>query len=389
MVIMSIQRKPVPSYWITSNEAVASYLDKTARKGGVFVAGRSAGGREILAYEFGEKSGAAPKTSLSSACAAGCPEAFLCPEARMRPSLFIYSTIHGAETEGCASLINLINILERGADLRGREWPGILSAAEKLRLLIVPLAQPDGRARVTPESMVGGTLKDFVYYARGEWADGTPVEYPLLKTLMPLPLDKIKFLGGYFNDKGVNIQHDDFFGDIQPETQALIKLAHDERPDCVLACHACEADPGFSGPDLCVNESCRGLQAQIAAVVLARQLKEGLRPFPRPNLNACHYFYLQDILHMASGALPLLYEFPHGLVNAPFTHDEIIDIGLTLFEEVMSFGLIYGFHPRFNDIFLPGMHGEQSPSIRSVINKKAAARRLESQRLRERLGMSV
>jgi len=364
---MSKNKNSEPAYWITSNTEVAHYLNEKVRHGKVFSPGHSAGGREILAYEYGQKEPLTQKTSLSSACAANYPEAFLQPEARQKPALFIYSTIHGAEMEGCAALINLINILEYGVDLRGRQWPGILSAREKYRMVIVPLAQPDGRERVTPNSMVGQTMEDFVYYARGMWKDGTPVLYPENKALMPLPLEKLAFLGGYFNDNGVNIQHDDFFGDMQPETKALIALARNEQPDCILACHSCEADPGFGHPNSYVNECCRGLQLQAAALVLARQLRENLHPFPRPNLQASQYFYLQDILHMASGALPLLYEFPHGTINAPFAYDEIIDLGLTLFDEIMQFGLVYHFQPRFANIFLPDLHKEQPEYTRKII----------------------
>ena len=45
------------------------------------------------------------------------------------------------------------------------------------------------------------------------------------------------FPGGYPNDAGVNIQHDDFFGKRQPETQALFDLAARERPDLIINMH--------------------------------------------------------------------------------------------------------------------------------------------------------
>ena len=58
-------------------------------------------------------------------------------------------------------------------------------------------------------------------------------------------------------------------------------------------------------------------------------------------------FPLQDILYLASGGLPLLYEFPHGCINEPFTHEEIIDLGLLLFEEIMAYGVETKFKDRF------------------------------------------
>ena len=71
-----------------------------------------------------------------------------------------------------------------------------------------------------------------------------------------------------------------------------------------------------------------------------------------------------------SGALPLLYEFPHGIDRVPFSHREIIDLGLTLFEEVMNYGLNYKFQPRFDNIFLSDYHKKQSKYIQEIIMQK-------------------
>ena len=48
---------------------------------------------------------------------------------------------------------------------------------------------------------------------------------------------KTQFPGGYPNDAGVNIQHDDFFGARQPETQAQFDLVARERPDLTMNMH--------------------------------------------------------------------------------------------------------------------------------------------------------
>jgi hypothetical protein len=45
------------------------------------------------------------------------------------------------------------------------------------------------------------------------------------------------FPGGYPNDAGVNIQHDNFLGRKQPETQALFDLAEREKPDLIINMH--------------------------------------------------------------------------------------------------------------------------------------------------------
>jgi hypothetical protein len=367
---VSLKVKSYPAYWITSNKDVEKYLNINALKGKVFIAGKSAGGRNILAYEYGDKEALELTTTMSSACAAGHPESFLQPSARKKPVLMIYSTIHGAEVEGCATLINLINIIEKGCDLSGRRWDHLYSALNKYRLVIVPLAQPDGRERFKLNSLVGESFETFQYYAHGRWKNGSPIKYPQHKMLLPLPAAEVEHLGGYFNDNYVNIQHDDFFGKIQPETQTLLELARNEMPDCIFSCHSCEADPGFGSLDAYISENCRVLQAQVAGIATSAQLAAGFRVYPRPNLGTHKYFYLQDILHMATGALPLLYEFPHGIKDTPFTHREIIDLGLTLFQEVVNYGLYYKFHPRFENIFLPDYHKKQSKHIQAVIKEK-------------------
>ena len=336
-----------PPYWITSLEDVKRYLEEKVVKGKVSVAGHSAGGREILVYEYGEKEDLPQTVSFSSAFAAKKPELYTRAPERKKLSLFIYGAIHGAEIEGTAGLMNLINLLEHGTDLRGRKNDKLLELAQEFRLMIVPLSQPDGRARFHRNSLIAQELDVYQYYAHGYWKDGTPCKYPYHKEVLPLPVDEFAPLGAYFNDNGVNCQHDDFFGEPQPEVKTLIKLVHDERPDCILSCHACEADPGMGSPSAFLTENGALMSQQISASVMTHQMMANLRPYHRLNLKQHKNFLLQDVLYMASGALPLLYEFPHGCVNVPFTHEEIIDLGLILFEEIMKFGVETRFKNRF------------------------------------------
>ena len=80
--------------------------------------------------------------------------------------------------------------------------------AAKVRLLLVPLANPDGRARTGIPSLVGLTVDDLTYYGQGMWKDGKLIEWAGSKRFLPLPLDKVRFSGGYPNDDGVNFMHD-------------------------------------------------------------------------------------------------------------------------------------------------------------------------------------
>jgi len=74
-------------------------------------------------------------------------------------------------------------------------------------------------------------------FGDGGWNDGRLIGWPACKEYIPLDFSRTQFPGGYPNDNGVNIMHDDFFGSRQPETQALFDLAARERPDLILNLH--------------------------------------------------------------------------------------------------------------------------------------------------------
>ena len=50
------------------------------------------------------------------------------------------------------------------------------------------------------------------YLNTGGKPDGTITGWPQIKEFIPMDFSKPGFPGGYPNDAGVNIQHDDFFG---------------------------------------------------------------------------------------------------------------------------------------------------------------------------------
>lgn len=335
-----------PDFWKSDWDDVNAYMD-ALNAGSVWKIGCSEGGHPIRAVSYGEKEPIERTASLSSAVAAGHPESFFDPEKREKPVLVIISSIHAAEIEGCVTCLNFANIMENGADLRGQRWNALRDAASAMRVVLVPLAQPDGRIRSAIRNMVGATVDDLYYYGQGVMKSGEILRWPECKRMQPIPLDEMEFLGGYYNDAGVNIQHDDFFAPkVAPETRALIDLVRDETPDCIMTLHSCGVGPFFTGPDNFIPQSYQYPQAQIAAVVADRHRRDGLRPGGGPKTGPTGGFYLHTALHHTSGALPLLFEFPHGLAMKPFTFDEILNIGLSLFEEVMRYGITYGFRPR-------------------------------------------
>ena len=334
-----------PGFWPSGWEDVNAYLD-TLKVGRVREIGRSEGGHPIRAVEYGEVEPVERTATLSAAVAAGHPESFFDPKQRKRPVLVILSAIHAAEIEGTVTCLNFASVMETGMDLRGRRWDALREAASGMRVVLVPLAQPDGRIRSPVKNLIGGSVDDLYYYGQGVMKSGEILRWPACKRMQPIPLEEMAFLGGYYNDAGVNIQHEDFFAPrLAPETRALIDLVREETPDCAMTLHSCGNGPYFTGPDAFIPEAHQYRQAQISSVVTERHRRDGLRPGGRPKAGPRGGFYFQTALHHTSGALPLLFEFPHGLEMKLFAFEEILDIGLSMFEEVMRFGGTYGFRP--------------------------------------------
>ena len=331
----------VPKFWKSDWAEVNAYLDGV-RDAQVWEIGRSQGGRPIRAVAYGGKEPIERRTSLYSAQLARHLEGFFDPGKRSRPVIVIISTIHGGEVEGCVSCVNLSSLLERGTDLRGRKWGALCNLASEARVVLIPIAQPDGRVRSGVRHLVGATRADMVYYGQGAPKEpgDEPVTWEWFLRRHPVPLDEVDFLGGYFNDAGVNIDLDDFFSSQKaPETEALLNLVREETPDCVLVLHAHAPGAYISQPNAFVPQQVQFHQAQIGALVGERLSREGLRPAWRPSRGPYEppYFNLPTALHHVSGALPLAFEFPHGVETDPFTFDEILDIGLTMFEEVIRY----------------------------------------------------
>src|SRR5699024_3789944 len=113
-------------------------------------------------------------------------------------TLLLIGGEHGQETEGIAALTALISLLHSGSDFVGGENPALLSAARQMRVVIVPVANPDGRARVQPASMLGGLQDDLSYWGMGTHKDGTLYRWPQCKFVHPMR-DDVGFLGGYYN----------------------------------------------------------------------------------------------------------------------------------------------------------------------------------------------
>ena len=228
-----------PDFWVSSVDGVTGFLRERIHRGEVAVIGTSPGGRPIRAVFYGRARDGKGTTTFSGAVGAGSMRAYFGPDFDKRVYLAI-AAVHGGEFEGIVGLVNLLSVLETGKDLRGQRWPEIVEAAAHIdRIIVIPIVNMDGRARVPlrMEAFRGTDGTIFQYLNTGAWSDGSLIGWPACKEFIPLDFTRTQFPGGYPNDNGINLMHDDFFGSRQPETQALLDLAARERPDLILNLH--------------------------------------------------------------------------------------------------------------------------------------------------------
>ena len=120
-----------PAHYPTTLAAVDAALS-SASKGSASVVGRSVGGRDISCISYGELEPIEHTANLSSALSGRQPEAFFGAQPRQKPVMLITAAAHGAEMESIAGVLNLISVLETGADLKGETWPDLAEAAGQL-----------------------------------------------------------------------------------------------------------------------------------------------------------------------------------------------------------------------------------------------------------------
>ena len=341
-----------PRWWLTLPGEIEDHLRKLP---GVTVweMGRSAGNHPILAAAWGTREDLPGRTSasLASARAGGSAAAFYGKGARKRQTLLFLGNAHGIEFEGTVAALNMLNVIVTGKDLRGRRWPRLHREGRKLRIVVIPTFNMDGRLRHAEVThFLDKEAEAYRQICQGDWKTGEPLVWPKSKLINPIPPDKIKKMGSYFNDHGVNLVYDTLLGvEPQPETRALLRLCREEMPDCAVCSHT---DRGslVQPPDSFIPSYYRQRQAQIGAIAGARCVREGIiRRYAVPQRTqgyAGEVFYQTDLIYHTCGALPLLVEFPVGYKNFPYTFNAVVDIGLCVLEEIICFGTADRFRPQ-------------------------------------------
>lgn len=226
----------IPEFWKGNVKDVENMMN-SVEKGKVSIICKSAGNRNVYLVEYGKKNNLKRTANYSSATGARSTKYYADKSGRdYVPTVLLVGSTHGNEWEGTVALNNLISIIETGTDLDGKRHDFLLEAMEGVNLLIIPCLNPDGRARIPLETMAGQTFDKFRYYSQGTWKDGSPCNWPECKSVHPIK-DACDFMGGYFNDDGVNIMHDNFFFPMAEETKAILRVADEYVPDMTILLH--------------------------------------------------------------------------------------------------------------------------------------------------------
>ncbi|OGV73327.1 MAG: hypothetical protein A3K19_14340 [Lentisphaerae bacterium RIFOXYB12_FULL_65_16] len=345
----------IPAFWLSTVDEVNRYLDTNLRKGTVARIGTSAGGRPINAACYGTARQGVGTTTFSGSLGFGNVRAYRGPDSDKTVYVAL-GAVHGGEVEGVMSLVNLLAVLETGSDLRGKPWPDLTAAAARLdRIIVVPIVNVDGRARIPLRMFPYRDQDDHVhkYLNTGVWSDGSHIGWPTCKEFIPLDFARTQFPGGYPNDAGVNFQHDDFLGARQPETQALLDLVARERPDLILNLHTGAPPRDYyirmhrplAEPALTPTFEALYRHVHTTLALAGCQSTNDPAVEADPTRPALSHFNLDTALNLHCGALSTVVEFPsHGFAGTRRdgtvvrqTPEMILDAGLVLQQAAMQF----------------------------------------------------
>ncbi len=229
-----IPKRELPEFWVGDLDRLKQHLS-TLKKAEVSTIAVTPGGRPMQLVTLGEPEAVAHKANFNSAIGGQDSAAYMDKTARKKPVIFFIGPVHGAEVESLTGLVNLINIMETGRDLAGRDQAELRALGQQCRLLIIPAGNPDGTARFEPRALFGMALEDLQFWGQGTWSDDTFCGWPESKRRHPMAGDDVGFLGCYFNDKGINPMHDEFFAPMGPEAPAILKVAREEGPDLAVS----------------------------------------------------------------------------------------------------------------------------------------------------------
>lgn len=337
-------------FWVAQPETCAAFLDGL-KQGKQRLIGRSVAGRDIIAIEYGQREPLETTTNnLHSAIASKVvppdptdiyPPAFYGSKRRRQPVVIFQGGIHGGELTGTVASLNLCNIIETGADLRGKAWPRIAELASRMRICVIPWLNPDATSRWQLWNPVKASRDLISRFSMGVMKDGTAYTHPAAKEVQPIPPDSTAFMGAYYNDNGINLQYDLMNVQRQPETLAWMQYYLDERPDGVVIWH-CNSGSMMGPPEYYLPTGIQLEATRLAGAVRSRLLHAdyqqpiGRMSWQLPGMGKPYLEQMSGTYHVC-GATPVMCELPSGGAEYPFTLDDLLDIGLIAIEETLLY----------------------------------------------------
>jgi hypothetical protein len=340
-----ILNRELPPFWIGDVKDLGQRLDKLQR-GKVTTIAKSPGGRPIYLATFGELEKLERDSNFNSAVGGRDLTAYMNKSLRKKPVIYFIGPVHGHEVEGLTGLMNLIEVMETGHDLRGKDQPELRKLGDQCRLVIIPSGNPDGTARFEPRTLNGMENIDLQFWGMGTWADDRIAIWPDSKRQHPRTGPKIGFMGCYFNDIGINPMHDEFFFPMSTEAPAILRVAMDEGPDLTASLHSCAWDPAILRPafmPVAVQQDVADLAARYYKLLESRGLTHNKDPLtPKAEgegKGPLDPFNLISAVYHISGSSGFTLECPHGVLGdkpCQVTLSQIVDIQLSLYEAMMK-----------------------------------------------------
>lgn len=306
----------IPSWWKSREDQLQNLINHNVKKGEIRDLAVSPGGRTVKAVFYGEQELELKGTAnYNSAVAAGDSEYYYRRKERKMPVLMILAGVHGQELESMVFASSLIRLMETGKNALGQQNSLLREKLEQLRLIIIPVANPDGRARVPYDGWVGLPEREMTKYGQGTRKDGELYGWPLCKTVHPMRGD-VGILGGYFDDAGINMEHDEWSSPMSDVTKAILTLAADEAPDILINMHSHNWDSSIL-PISYVSQKLREELANLESNYKEALMENG---YGYRDLNILDgensgSFDLTSILNHVCGGICFCFECPHGCAN--------------------------------------------------------------------------
>jgi len=332
-----------PAWWTSRVEQINTFLDERINGDRLVEVGRTSGGRAVRAGIWGDgEPELMGKANFNSAVGAHDLNAYVRRDQRDRPVLFVLAGAHGHEVEGMVAAMSLMAIMQTGQDITGADQPELHALGRRLRVIVIPCTNPDGRRRVPYDGLVGLTATEMSRVGQGTFADGELCRYPRCKATHPMT-GNVGSLGGYFDDAGVNLMHDEWFAPFSPLTSPLLAMVGREAPDLLLNMHSHGMPPAIlalSYVPMFIKQAVYDFADRYGRACAERGLTTK-PPVPiEPDGPVGSFpptFNLTSAMYHAGAALPMTFESPHGLVDAdvPFDYEQILEAQHVLFLTAM------------------------------------------------------